>query len=81
MQAILESIHSSSKKLTKLRAFNFNPDLDSYTLSFLEVGQRKKTEKLMTTAQILDLPGGPEAIEKYKKLQLDLYPNPRFSSL
>jgi hypothetical protein len=61
----------SSKKLTRLRAFNFNPDLDSYTLSFLEAG--KKTEKLMTTAQILDLPGGPEAIEKYKKLELERY--------
>ncbi len=75
VQAILESIHSSSssKKLTKLRAFNFNLDLDTYTLSFLEAGQTKKTEKLMTTEQILDLPGGPEAIEKYKKLQLDLY--------
>jgi hypothetical protein len=63
--------HLSSAKKSKLRAFNFNPDLDSYTLSFYEAG--KKLEKLMTTAHILDLPGGYEAIEKYKKLELERY--------
>jgi hypothetical protein len=58
---------------SRLRAFNFNPDLDSYTLSFNEAGQPKKIEKLMKTGEILELPGGFEAIEKYKKLELARY--------
>ena len=67
----IQNYRLSSAKKSKLCAFNFNPDLDSYTLSFLEEGQ--KLEKLMTTAHILELPGGLEAIEKYKKLELDRY--------
>ena len=55
----------------KLKALCFNADLSTYTVSYLEEGKIKKTEKLMTTAQILDLPGGPEAIEKYKALYVD----------
>ena len=57
-----------TKKVTILRALHFNPHLDSYTVTFYKHGETKQTEQIMKTAEILDLPGGPKAIENYKQL-------------
>ena len=63
-----------AKKITILRALHFDPHLDSYTVSFYKFGETKRTEQMMKTAEILDLPGGPEAIDNYKQLYNKILP-------
>jgi hypothetical protein len=51
-----------------LRALSFQPNLDTYTISYRVKSNGKKIEKQVTTLEITNIPGGLAAIEDYKKL-------------
>ena len=54
-----------------ISALNFNLITDSYTVKMIEHGEHgetKQIEKLMTTSELLHMPGGPSAIATYKRL-------------
>jgi hypothetical protein len=62
-----ESLTKKPKK-QNFKVLCFDPVLDTYTVSFVEAGKRKKTDKLMKASELLKLPGGTLAIEEYKAL-------------
>jgi hypothetical protein len=49
-------------------AYNFNLIMDSYTVKMIEHGETTPIEKLMTSSELLKLPGGSSAIATYKRL-------------
>ncbi len=53
-----------------ISAYNFNLIMDSYTVKMIEHGETKQIEKLMTTSELLTLPGGSSAIATYKRLTM-----------
>ena len=55
-------------KARDLRALSFQPNLDTYTISYRVKSNGKKIEKQATTLEITNFPGGLAAIEDYKKL-------------
>ena len=51
-----------------ISALNYNLFTDSYTVKMIEYGETTQIEKLMTTSELLNMPGGPSAIATYKRL-------------
>ncbi len=58
-KAIDTYLESTKKpKKQQFKALCFDAAQDTYTVSFVEAGKGKKTERLMKTSELLKLPGG-----------------------